>query len=519
MTTRSKNPTVSDVAASRGASDKASSKAVKIGSINLEDGQNSKTGKLGQERMSVEKIDKLANDVAIVHAGILYLWVAGRPQHWKLPVGCKADARLYGCTMCQHYVDHMRQTKKSLRGSKWSRHEVAISQPSGVRNHERCPMHTKAVEFFFQTQLQIKVQVKVLGSESGSPDVRVLEFNGLVPKVEDYLKVHVATMTLESNGSYKMQRELDFPGEHLSGVAAKCAKMRWAMSEEERSDNRTSCAVAWEVSLSADEKGKANVVLFSATNSKVETVQGVFGLLTHLRVDKGHEPLGSEQRFHQKWVDGLEQLIQRFCQDGVCNLPTHKAGGVTDESVKANLKIALNTIALDGASGVQKAGRVFAGRNGLALVKRDLCHILNKHMEIVSQVEPTLVKMRHHLFKKDGAFLKELMYSERLQLKVASAQAVVIKEDAGVLQTLLLSYSHSSVRFAGETDSLFNLVLTYIACTLVNADEADDVRRKVPARAVSAATRDAIFLDITMSIFCWFMDGSHDIVELAGSLG
>ena len=149
MTTRSKNPTVSDVAASRGASDKASSKAVKIGSINLEDGQNSKTGKLRQERMSVEKIDKLANDVAIVHAGILYLWVAGRPQHWKLPVGCKADARLYGCTMCQHYVDHMRQTKKSLRGSKWSRHEVAISQPSGVRNHERCPMHTKAVEFFF----------------------------------------------------------------------------------------------------------------------------------------------------------------------------------------------------------------------------------------------------------------------------------------------------------------------------------------------------------------------------------
>lgn len=179
------------------------------------------------------------------------------------------------------------------------------------------------------------------------------------------------------------------------------------------------------------------------------------------------------------------------------------------------MTLALNTrlsnVQLDGANAAQKAGRFFAGRNKVPLCSRDLCHLLNKHMEGASKVHPMVLSFREHLFTKESGFLKQLMFSSRLQEKLIAAQLVVLKNDKGILKEVLRSYSHSSVRFSGETDSLVNCCYTCIACTMVSNDESEDMSRKPWQRKNAADTRDAVFMCAKTSI-C--MGGYTDIMVL-----
>ena len=476
--------------------------AVGIEKSSSEAVQESDVGKVGlasasrkaPQPVDREKIQEIAMANAVKHDGKCYVFVCERPKEWHRPDTVAADAILSGCSFCIQYEGHLKKVQKR-RGTKWSRCEVVVSQPSCVRNHAKTPHHKKAIEHFFISSLGVQVEL----SDDGNAETD--GFPGKVPQPEDYLRTFVSTIVGDSNYSHERHVELDWLGFKLSGVRTKNDKKRWCLSEAERQESRDFVEAAVEISIMADEKAAADAVAFTATNDQLVTKTGILGVLENLEIDKTYVEMGSDERAFQKYTLGLESCVKNFAYEGRCSLASHKAPGFLRSGVKRSLDENLSTVALDGAPSAQKAGRTFCGRNGIPLVIRDLTHLFNKHSESVADCEPRIQTLRKHLFLKHHGFLKETMYSNRLQQKLAGAQFIIIKHADHMLSRILLSYSHSSVRHSGEVDALANHCVTLLACTLVNADEASDEKRSLPDRTCSLETLDAVYFDNAMCIF------------------
>ena len=448
--------------------------------------------------LDFEKVEQIGLEQGHTHDGNVYSFVCERPSEWATIPGIDSGVTLVGCSFCARYASHLKQARPAVRGSKWSRCEVAVTQPSCIRNHALSPQHAKATEFYFSDVLGIQVAVL-----AGKLEHAEVGFPGKVPQPEDYMRTLVSTVVGESNYTHAKHAELDWVGQELSGVRTKHEKKRWVLAEVERSDSRDFIEAAEEMSIMADEKNTADAVAYAATNRQLVTKVGILGILENLKIETaivGNE-LENEQKTYQKYCLGLEKCIQNFSYEGKCALASFKTPGTFRPPVDANVKKCLSTICVDGAPSVQKASRTFAGRNTLLLAIRDLCHLLNKHGENVSASEPMAEELRHHLFTKKYGFLKETMYSSRLGEKIAAAQVVILKANDGVLRRVLLSYSHSSVRFSGECDALINHCLTFLACTLANSDEADDDRRSAQKRAISFDTLTKVHMCIPMAIY------------------
>ena len=126
-------------------------------------------------------------------------------------------------------------------------------------------------------------------------------------------------------------------------------------------------------------------------------------------------------------------------------------------------------------------------------------HTLDGNVATASQHVDEVQVVRTELISKKHALASDAMHSNRFKEKLVAGQTVVLRhsgEQGGGFRDKLKSWSHSHVRFHGDTEFLINCCLCFLALTMVLCDGAADVVRKKELRASSQSIVDNVFLNI-----------------------
>lgn len=406
------------------------------------------------------------------------VWLQERPSWFPMLSDWEVQQWRCGCGPCYnfcHRANGGRNGNKngSSKTSKWARFQVPkLVNSSQVTQHEKQKIHRMAIAS------HCKVDVAVQSTATnGRPKICQLkaDFGPRRPKLEDWRRVLAAVRTMQTPGGFVKSSLFTDLDKHFS--RALWQKMVYVMRNAVKVGDHQAILKSVDRSLSGDGKSKAESLLFHAAT----VFEDHFGCIALFNVSQNETWESIRDLTNAtKIANGLEDALRMFATVGKSTHSQFRHEGTFNADVFAKIKEA-SSLHWDGASNVQKAARISAGRGVFGPrapdVERDQMHEWVTACVGCCFREEDCQMVRHHWLTKKKSHCKQIRHSDRYCNKWVMAQEHHIKRQGhqgGDLDHVLTSAAFSAVRKLTEGGSLQVVIMSLIASAATVADEVDE---------------------------------------------
>ena len=229
----------------------------------------------------------------------------------------------------------------------------------------------------------------------------------------------------------------------------------------------------------------------------LKVIQGSFGVTKHGGIvskitDVAHLDDLKAIKKAEAYSESFSEVLRSFCTHDLCTDHHFPNVGTFDAELHASISRHLSSATVDGASDAQGGARAIASRREQCeLVLRDVCHELHRLFDELSSKDDVFGKMMEEWLSKQGSFVKQVSFSDRVKKKFIVAQKFVIQKHGSQgwgLRTHLADMSFAPQRYDSKVNPFESWCLTMLASCLVVSDEAQDMSRKLKDRQCSEAT-------------------------------